>query len=401
MDGIEDYGGQHGQATAIAIAMARLGHRVCYLSRWPVARRSERAAALLEAGVAVLTPRWVGDRRLRLRPTPDDRARLRRLLRAAWQSRAIPSRSLLLADAVPERAAGDFARIAVDLLRRWRSTRAPELPLVLHVITRPSAQYLDGLRGFAAPIVVSEFGRLALYELDLETAPRLAVDAYTSDSPDSARELETVEQRPVSIIPCMAGFGEPTSEVPDLASRFVLANRLVGYKHTEVAVRAAACGGYELDIYGGGPEEPALRRLIEQLAAQQRLRLHGMAAAATIKTGLDASHAFISCSRLDGTPMAVLEAMSRGRAVVAYPIAGITTLIRDAVEGLYFDGSPSGLATTLGRLAHERGLAAELGRAARRRWEREFTPGALAIRYEEIYREVLSGAAGRASGRAV
>src|SRR5438105_378299 len=120
MDGVEDEGGQHGQAVRIAVEMARLGHRVCYLSRWPVSRRRER------------------------------------------------------------------------------------------------------------------------YGLDVGAAPRLDVDAYTTDSPDSAGELEAIEQRPVTVIPCIAGFGEPASAVPDLARRFAIANRLVDYKRTDVAVRAAA-----------------------------------------------------------------------------------------------------------------------------------------------------------------
>jgi hypothetical protein len=43
----------------------------------------------------------------------------------------------------------------------------------------------------------------------------------------------------------------------------------------------------------------------------------------------------------------------------------------------------------LSRLAHERGLAADLGRAARRRWEREFAPSALVAQYEAVYRAAL------------
>src|SRR5207248_11455694 len=150
-------------------------------------------------------------------------------------------------------------------------------------------------------------------------------------------------------------------------------------------------------VYGDGPEEPALRALVAELGAEQLVRMHGRVDGTTLRAGLDDSHAYVSCSRLDGTPMSVMEAMSRGRAVVAHPIAGIRTLVDDGVEGLYFDGTASALASALGRLAREPGLAAGLGRAARRRWEREFASSALVARYEAVYRAALSPASGRAT----
>ena len=395
MDGVEDEGGQHGQAVRIAVEMAGRGHSVCYLSRWPVSRRRERVAMLLDAGIDVLTPRWVDTRRF-LRPSRDDRARARRLLTAAWRERAFPSRSLLLTPSMREQAGRDFGRIARQLLSQWRASQSEKLPFLIHVISRPSSAVLPELRGFGAPVVFSEFGRLELYGLDVGVAPRLNVDAYTTDSPDSAGELEAIEQASVSVVACIAGFEEPVSVPPDHAARFVVANRLVDYKRTDVAVRAVAAGGWELDVYGDGPESSALRALVAESDAEDRVRLHGAVGSVTVRAALDASHAYISCSRLDGTPMSVLEAMSRGRAIVAHPLTGIRTLVHDGVEGLYFDGSPEALTSALGRLAREPGLAAALGRAARGRWERDFAPSVLGARYEEIYKTAISRARERA-----
>jgi glycosyltransferase involved in cell wall biosynthesis len=386
IDGIEDSGGQHGQATAIAAGLARAGHEVCYLSRWAVSRRLERVHTLLDAGVDVLTPRWVHPRPLR--PTADDVARLRRLAGAAWAERRLPSRSLLADPAVQAAAADDAATIAVGLLRRWRRQKVRDLPLVVHVLTRPTTQYLHLLRAIDAPIVFSEFGSLTLYGLDLTTAERLEVDAYTTDNPDAAHELEQIEGSRVSRIPCIAGSHDPTTAIPEHASRFAVVNRLVDYKHTDVAVRAAASRSYDLDVYGDGPELPALRGLVSELDATN-VHLHGLADARGVRAGVDAAHAFVSCSRLDGTPMAVLEAMSRGRGIVGHPIPGVRTLVDDGVEGLYFDGSPADLGAALDRLAAEPGLAAALGANARARWERDFSPAVLLERYEAVYRSVL------------
>jgi glycosyltransferase involved in cell wall biosynthesis len=387
MDGVEDSGGQHGQATAIAAGLARAGHRVCYVSRWAVSRRLERVQTLLDAGVDVLTPRWAHPRALR--PTADDLARVRRLAGAAWSRRALPSRSLLAEDSVKARAADDAAAISVRLLQSWRQQHARDLPLVLHVLTRPTTQFMHRLRTVEAPVLFSEFGSLTLYDLELAAAERLDVDAYTTDNPDAARELEEIEGREVSFIPCIAGWDAATAELPEHASRFALVNRLVDYKQTDIAVRAAASGGFRLDVYGDGPELPALRALVADLDAGT-VRLHGVANAAGVRAGVDAAHAFVSCSRLDGTPMAVLEAMSRGRGIVAVPIPGLRALVDDGVEGLHFDGSPEGLAGAFTRLANEPHLAAALGSAARARWERDFSPTALISRYEEIYRGLVA-----------
>lgn len=390
MDGIADFGGQHGQAEAIAAGMARRGHRVCYVSRWPVSRRLERVERLLAAGVDIRTPRWHDSRR-RLLPGTDVRVRASRLLRTAWQNGTLPRRALLATRELQEGVADDFAEIAVRQLQTWQRLSAHDRPLVIHVVARYTASYLPRLRALGVPIVFSEFGRLALYELDVDTAGRVDADACTTDSPDSAAELETVEEQPVSVIPCIAGSEDPATSPGDAARRFVVVNRLVDYKQTEIALEAAAAGGYELDVYGDGPDEEALRALAAGLGDNGSLRLHGMANAANVRAGLDAADAFVSCSRLDGTPMAVLEAMSRARPVVAYPLPGITSIVGDESEGLHFDGSVQGLIAAMNRLAREQGLGAALGRAARSRWERELAPGILLSRYEEIYRQLLDG----------
>jgi len=397
MDGMVDYGGQHGQATAIAVELARRCHQVAYLSRWPIARRSERAAALVDAGVAVLAPYWSDAPVARIHPGRYNVLLVRRRLEAAWRERALrrsgSERDLAI-------RADDANRVAVRMLRRWKICRAPSTRLVLHVLSRPSAEAVPRLRELGAPIVFSEFGELALYGLDGASAEPLAVDGYTTDSPDRVRELARLEGVNVALIPCMAGFGQPPTAIPDRATSFVVVNRLADYKRTEVAMHAVARDDFELHIHGGGPEEGRLRELVAQLGLEQRVRLHGFSPREHVLDGLDSAHAFISCSRLDGTPMAVLEAMSRGRAIVAYPLDGIRFLVRDGVEGLYFDGTPDGLAAALRRLAGEAGLAARLGRAGRERWERQFAPAILASEYERLYHGVLARRADEGGGSA-
>jgi glycosyltransferase involved in cell wall biosynthesis len=260
------------------------------------------------------------------------------------------------------------------------------------VIARGSAQYIPELRAFDAPIVFSEFGQFALYGLDVETAPSLGADAFTADSPGGANDLSLIESHEADFIPSIGGFPSDASPAGDCAQTLVLTNRLVSAKRTEVAVQAASLADIELEILGHGPEEDQLLRLIQSLDLEQHVRLHGLATREQIKSALDSSDGYILCSLplIDGTPTAILEAMSRARAVVSYPFDGLRALVDDGREGLYFDGTPRSLADAIGRLISEPGLARRLGLNARTRWAREFSRGALLARYEKIYRDVLA-----------
>lgn len=80
---------------------------------------------------------------------------------------------------------------------------------------------------------------------------------------------------------------------------------------------------------------------------------------------------FALSSRSEGMPMALLEAMAYGMAIVATRVGGIPEVVDDGVEGLLIsDGQPQALADALCGLASDAELRKRLGLAARRRVER-------------------------------
>jgi glycosyltransferase involved in cell wall biosynthesis len=83
------------------------------------------------------------------------------------------------------------------------------------------------------------------------------------------------------------------------------------------------------------------------------------------------SHVFVLPSRSEGLPMALLEAMASGAAVLATEIGGIPEVVDDEVNGLLVPPEqPEALGDALRRLVEDPVLRERLGRAAQERVRR-------------------------------
>ncbi len=111
---------------------------------------------------------------------------------------------------------------------------------------------------------------------------------------------------------------------------------------------------------------------------------------------------FVLPSVYEGIGSSVLEAMSCGLPCVALRpkppeiwTAG-DELIEDGVTGVLLDGNdPSALAEVLDSLCEDRALCRRMGRAGRRRVEREFTWDRAAERYEQLLEQLVANGSGR------
>lgn len=111
---------------------------------------------------------------------------------------------------------------------------------------------------------------------------------------------------------------------------------------------------------------------------------------------LAAADLFVMPSLSEGLPLALLEAMFAGRAIIASSVGGIPEVIRDDVEGLLVPpGDPGPLAVALDRLLGDPSLRDELGSRARARAEDRYSVGAMTDGYEALYRGPSSTGPGR------
>ena len=100
-----------------------------------------------------------------------------------------------------------------------------------------------------------------------------------------------------------------------------------------------------------------------------------------VRPALAACSVFVLPSYREGMPMAVLEAMATGRAVVAGDVAGCRDAVTDGENGfLVPPGAPAALAVAMEQFLEDPALAVRMGRASRERAERQFDSRAVNAR---------------------
>jgi O-antigen biosynthesis protein len=90
-------------------------------------------------------------------------------------------------------------------------------------------------------------------------------------------------------------------------------------------------------------------------------------------------------SRDETMPIAILEAMGLGKAVISTDVGGVREWLRDGMNGLLVEReNPAALADALARCANDPGLVNELKAAGLRTFERHFTLARFANRFAEL-----------------
>jgi glycosyltransferase involved in cell wall biosynthesis len=218
-------------------------------------------------------------------------------------------------------------------------------------------------------------------------------DVVLSVSRPSAAELEEAFGLPgIEVLPNPA---PPLSASPAAARDDLLAVFLGGFENPvkgggEILAMLELVEPGELRVVLAGPGElqEAGRRFVDSrpdvewlgwMAGEERERVMG---AATI---------FILSSSSEGLPIALLEAMSAGMAIVATEVGGVPDVVEDGVEALLVaPEDPGALAAALERLLADGELRERLGRAAQAR-AAGMGIERVAERIDALYRELLSG----------
>lgn len=190
-------------------------------------------------------------------------------------------------------------------------------------------------------------------------------------------------------------------EPPSLpaAPRLAIVGRLIPIKGHTVLLDAIARArerlpGLTLEIAGEGPLGPELERTAARLGLAEVVTFLGRVAPAA--PVLERAEIVVVPSFGEGFGMVALEAMERGRPVIASAVGGLPEIVDDGSTGrLVPPGDTAALAEAIVGLAGDPALAASMGAAGRVRALAEFSQERCTDRIEALYGAALTAAGER------
>jgi glycosyltransferase involved in cell wall biosynthesis len=255
-----------------------------------------------------------------------------------------------------------------------RLARAPLL-----VSTKHGFNPFRGGRGFAA--ADRAVARLA----DVHVAISHGLARYLAES--EGFDEDAFEIVHYGIVP-----GPPPTD-PPAEPRLAVVGRLIPIKAHDVLLAALTRVREELpeatlEIAGEGPLDAELRATVTGLGLRDAVSFLGRVAPAA--PVFERSAVVVVPSRGEGFGMVALEAMERGRAVVASDVGGLPEIVEDGVTGIVVPpDEPEALAAALLELLRDPARAAAMGAAGRVRALAAFSQGRCTDRIEELYRAAL------------
>ena len=154
---------------------------------------------------------------------------------------------------------------------------------------------------------------------------------------------------------------------------------------------------WRFDLVGDGPLETAVRKLVQRLGLEDRVRLLGFRR--DVSELIAFSQVFVLSSRSEAFPYSILEAMRAAVPVVATDVGGIREAVTPGETGLLSPvGDPDALQSNLRRLINDSQMRKRMGDAGRQRYLSHFTFEKMRANTFVLYREVLSATAARDAG---
>ena len=143
----------------------------------------------------------------------------------------------------------------------------------------------------------------------------------------------------------------------------------------------------QIVLAGTGPERERLEGIVQERGWSDWVQFPGYMDQRAFFEQIDV---LVSCSVIENLPYAILEAMAASKPVVATAVGGIPDLIDDSQTGYFVSaGDRATMADRLVQLIDDPACRAELGRAAREKLARDFSPELQVQRHIELYQAFL------------
>jgi glycosyltransferase involved in cell wall biosynthesis len=257
-------------------------------------------------------------------------------------------------------------------------------PVVLHV--HAGAGDIEEFDGRIGPV------RRALFARAFQSADRvLSVSRASADEIQRRLGRSDVRVVPNAAPPSRERTVDPAQTGVHILYLGGFANKVKGAAVLLDAIPAVLRGDSELEITLAGPGEPPVAA--RPLLAAGRVQWRGWLDHEEKEAALTRCDVFVLPSLSEGLPVALLEAMSWGCAIVATRVGGVPETLTDEEDALLVEPGDSGeLERALVRLAGDSRLRARLGAAARARAER-LNSDEVCGRLDAVYRELSAASA--------
>ena len=265
---------------------------------------------------------------------------------------------------------------------------------------RPDVVHTHAARLARVPLLVSTkhgfnpFRSRRAFAAADRTVARLA-DVHVAISAGLARYLAESEGFDASAFEVVHYGIEPGPEPPSPPGepRLAIVGRLIPIKGHEVLLEALRLARDDvpeltLEIAGDGPLDSRLRATVTRLGLAERVTFLGRVAPPA--PVYERAEIVVASSFGEGFGMVALEAMERGRAVIASDVGGLPEIVAAGETGLVVpSGDPASIARAIVELARDPQRTAALGAAGRQRALSAFSQVRCTERTEALYLTAL------------
>ena len=226
----------------------------------------------------------------------------------------------------------------------------------------------------------------------------------SEDIARSARRLGTVPSNKVQVVlngidvdryadDCQRAAVRAELKIPADATVLGTVGRLAEVKRQDLLLRAF--GSLSVDfprlnllLVGDGPERQSLEQLAASLDVRDRVIFAGYQASP--QRFLAAMDIFALTSRLEGLPLALLEAWATGLPAVASAVGGIPQVVETGRTGILFPGGDlAALEIALRELLLDPAKRRQLGAAGRDKVRETYSLERMAAEYDACYQRIL------------
>ena len=208
------------------------------------------------------------------------------------------------------------------------------------------------------------------------------------------KEIGVSEKR-VSYLPNAISAPATIPERSQHEAHLLYLGRLWGPKGTPELIEALASEelrsrNWKATLAGDG-EIDRFRALVLAHGLQERVAIPGWVSLDEVKRLLIGAHILVHPSHCEAMPLAVLEGMGYGLAIVATPVGAVAQVIRSEENGILVEvGNTGELVAALCRMLDDSALRFRLATQARLDFEAEFDANAYRNKLDVVYRKALS-----------